>query len=113
MALTVTAAGGLALLAGVIVLGQIVGSFQLDTVLVSGERIRAHPLYPAALVLILLGAFSKSAQFPLPAALGTGVASVTSGAAAPFGPRPHPFALEGGHPAFLVDDGSRRLGRAP
>jgi len=64
MALAVTGAGGLALLGGVVVLGHIVGSHDLDVVLASGERVRAHPLYPAALVLILLGAFSKSAQFP-------------------------------------------------
>ncbi|MFC4726748.1 monovalent cation/H+ antiporter subunit A [Coralloluteibacterium thermophilus] len=64
MALTVTGGGGLALLAGVVVLGRIVGSYDLDTVLASGELVRAHALYPAALVLILLGAFTKSAQFP-------------------------------------------------
>ena len=64
MALTVTGAGGLALLGGVVVLGQIVGSYSLDALLASGERVRAHPHYPAALVLILLGAFTKSAQFP-------------------------------------------------
>ncbi len=64
MALTVTGAGGLALLAGVVVLGQIVGSYDLDIVLGAGERIRAHGLYPVALVLILAGALSKSAQFP-------------------------------------------------
>ena len=64
MALTVTGAGGLALLGGVIILGHIAGSFELDAVLASGERVRTHPLYPAALVLILLGAFTKSAQFP-------------------------------------------------
>jgi multicomponent K+:H+ antiporter subunit A len=64
MALTVTAAGGLALLGGVIILGHIVGSYELDAVLASGERVRADPLYPVALVLILLGALTKSAQFP-------------------------------------------------
>ncbi|CAN7304090.1 monovalent cation/H+ antiporter subunit A [Variovorax paradoxus] len=64
MALTVTGAGGLCLLAGVIVLGRIAGSYELDVVLASGNEIRAHALYPAALVLILLGAFTKSAQFP-------------------------------------------------
>ena len=64
MALTVTGAGGLALLGGVVVLGHIVGSYDLDVVLASGELVRAHPLYPVALVLILLGAFTKSAQFP-------------------------------------------------
>jgi len=64
MALTVTGAGGLALLAGVLVLGRIAGSYELDVVLASGDVIRAHPLYPVALALVLLGAFTKSAQFP-------------------------------------------------
>ncbi|MFP2926587.1 monovalent cation/H+ antiporter subunit A [Pyxidicoccus sp. 3LG] len=64
MALTITGAGGLCLLAGLLVLGHIVGSYDLDTVLASGERVRAHPLYPVALGLVLLGAFTKSAQFP-------------------------------------------------
>lgn len=64
MALTVTASGGLALFAGVLVLGHIVGSYDLDLVLASGDRIRSHPLYLTALVLIVLGALTKSAQFP-------------------------------------------------
>ncbi|MDM0104468.1 monovalent cation/H+ antiporter subunit A [Variovorax sp. J22R24] len=64
MALAVTGAGGLCLLAGVLVLGRIVGSYELDLVLASGDLIRAHRLYPLALVLVLLGAFTKSAQFP-------------------------------------------------
>ncbi|AWL11377.1 putative K(+)/H(+) antiporter subunit A/B [Saliniradius amylolyticus] len=64
MALTITGAGGLALLAGLIIVGNIVGSYDLGTVLASGEVIRQHDAYPVALVLILLGAFTKSAQFP-------------------------------------------------
>ena len=64
MALTVTGAGGLCLMAGLLVLGHIVGSYELDTVLASAARVHSHPLYTVALVLILLGAFSKSAQFP-------------------------------------------------
>ncbi len=64
MALTVTGAGGLALLGGVLLLGQMVGSLDLAVVLASGDAIRAHALYPAALVLVLLGVFTKSAQFP-------------------------------------------------
>ena len=64
MALAITGAGGLTLLGGVILLGRIVGSFDLATVLASGDLIRAHPLYPVALALVLLGAFTKSAQFP-------------------------------------------------
>ena len=65
MALAVTGAGGLCLLAGVLLVAHIAGSASLDVVLASGDAIRAHPLYGTALVLVLLGAFSKSAQFPL------------------------------------------------
>jgi len=64
MALAVTGTGGLAMLAGMLVLGHIVGSYDLDHVLVAGALIKAHPLYLTALVLILLGALTKSAQFP-------------------------------------------------
>lgn len=64
MALAITGAGGLALLGGFLLLGEIVGSYELTTVLANGEMVRAHPLYLPALLLILLGAFTKSAQFP-------------------------------------------------
>ncbi|MGE0006038.1 MAG: monovalent cation/H+ antiporter subunit A [Parvibaculaceae bacterium] len=64
MALTITSMGGLALLAGVLVIGHIVGSYDLDAVLSSGEAIRSHALYVPALVLVLAGTLSKSAQFP-------------------------------------------------
>ncbi|WP_026145552.1 monovalent cation/H+ antiporter subunit A [Pseudomonas asplenii] len=64
MALTVTGAGGLCLLAGVLILGHVVGSYELDAVLTAGDKIRAHALYPVLLPLILIGALSKSAQFP-------------------------------------------------
>jgi multicomponent K+:H+ antiporter subunit A len=64
MALTITASGGLCLFAGVLILGHIVGSYDLDRVLASGTAIRSHSLYMPALVLILLGALTKSAQFP-------------------------------------------------
>ncbi|ETK13703.1 monovalent cation/H+ antiporter subunit A [Pseudomonas sp. FH1] len=64
MALMVTGAGGLCLLAGVMLLGHIVGSYDLDQVLAAGDQIRAHSLYPVMLALVLIGALSKSAQFP-------------------------------------------------
>jgi len=64
LALTVTAAGGLALLVGLILLGQVAGSYQLDVILSKGPQIIADAQYPLILVLILLGAFTKSAQFP-------------------------------------------------
>ncbi len=64
MALAITGAGGLALLGGVLLLGHIVGSFNLTEVLAAGDMIRAHELYVPILILILLGVFTKSAQFP-------------------------------------------------
>jgi multicomponent K+:H+ antiporter subunit A len=64
MALTVTGLGGFAMLGGFLLLGHIVGSYDLSVVLASGDRIRADPLYLPTLVLILLGVFTKSAQFP-------------------------------------------------
>lgn len=64
MALTVTGAGGLALLAGLLLIGDIVGSYELSVILDSGNLLREHGLYPVVLILVLLGAFTKSAQFP-------------------------------------------------
>ena len=64
MALAITGGGGLALLAGILLIGHIAGSFELSQVLAAGYAIRAHELYPVALVLVLLGVFTKSAQFP-------------------------------------------------
>ncbi|GGG48255.1 monovalent cation/H+ antiporter subunit A [Chelatococcus composti] len=64
MALTITSVGGLSLLAGILVIGHIVGSYDLDAVLASGNAIREHHLYVPALLLFLLGVLTKSAQFP-------------------------------------------------
>jgi multicomponent K+:H+ antiporter subunit A len=64
MALVITGAGGLALLGGFILIGQTVGSYNIDVVLSSGELIRHSSRYHAILLLVLLGAFTKSAQFP-------------------------------------------------
>jgi len=64
MAFTVTTAGGLCLLAGMLILGHIAGSYELDAVLAAAGRIQTHVLYLPALVLVALGALTKSAQFP-------------------------------------------------
>jgi multicomponent K+:H+ antiporter subunit A len=64
MALTVTGMGGLALLGAVLLLGQIVGSYNLTDVLAAGDAIRAHDWYLPTLILFLIGVFTKSAQFP-------------------------------------------------
>ena len=64
MALTVTGIGGLCLLVGLLILGHIAGGYDLDKVLAAGDAIKAHSLYVPALVLVLMGALTKSAQFP-------------------------------------------------
>ena len=64
MALTVTGAGGLAMIGGMLILGNIVGSYNLTDILAAGDLIKASDWYVPALILILLGAFTKSAQFP-------------------------------------------------
>jgi multicomponent K+:H+ antiporter subunit A len=64
MSLIITSAGGLCLFGGVLVLGRIAGSYDLDVVLGAGDRIREHALYLPALLLVAGGALTKSAQFP-------------------------------------------------
>jgi multicomponent K+:H+ antiporter subunit A len=64
MALVVTGLGGLALLGGVLLLGSIAGSFALTDVLAAAGSVQQHPLYVPMLILVLIGAFTKSAQFP-------------------------------------------------
>lgn len=62
--LIVTVAGGLALLAGFAMLGMMAGSFSIQEILSSSGAINQHHLYSAMLICVLLGAFTKSAQFP-------------------------------------------------
>src|SRR5690348_7015118 len=64
MAFIVTSAGGLCLFASALLLGRIAGSYDLDAVLAAGDAIRTSDLYIPALALVLVGAFTKSAQFP-------------------------------------------------
>ena len=64
MALAVTGTGGLAMIAGMLFLGNIAGSYDISGILEAKEAIQASPYYSIALILILLGAFTKSAQFP-------------------------------------------------
>ncbi|MBN1929121.1 MAG: putative monovalent cation/H+ antiporter subunit A [Chlorobiaceae bacterium] len=63
-ALLVTGAGGLALLAGMLLLGSVTGSFEISSFYAMNDLITSHRLYPAIVALILVGAFTKSAQFP-------------------------------------------------
>lgn len=62
-ALMITGAGGLALLVGLVLLGTAAGSSEFSQIL-SSEALREHPWYTGFTVLILLGCFTKSAQFP-------------------------------------------------
>lgn len=64
MSLIVTATGGLCLLVGLVLMGQAVGSYELGHILSSGDTLREHPWYLAILLLVALGALTKSAQFP-------------------------------------------------
>ncbi len=64
MALVVTGSGGLAMIAGMLILGNIAGSYDLSVILQQKDVIQASPWYLPALILILLGCFTKSAQFP-------------------------------------------------
>jgi len=64
MALTVTGAGGLCLLAALLLIGQVTGSYELREVLGKAELLHQSGYYYLILALFLLGAFTKSAQFP-------------------------------------------------
>lgn len=63
-ALLLTGTGGLALLAGMIMLGSAAGTFSLMEIRGMGDAIRDHEYYIPILILLLAGAFTKSAQFP-------------------------------------------------
>ena len=63
-ALVVTGGGGLALMAGLILLYQVTGTWEFSELLGQGGLVTAHPYYTGIFVLVALGAFTKSAQFP-------------------------------------------------
>ena len=63
-ALLVTGFGGLALLGGFVMLAIPYGTYELSAILANPALIQGSSLYVPALLLILVGAFTKSAQFP-------------------------------------------------
>jgi multicomponent Na+:H+ antiporter subunit A len=63
-ALIVTGAGGLALLAAGVLLIDVAGTPNLSAMAAAPASIVASPFYPAIVVLLLLAAFTKSAQVP-------------------------------------------------
>ncbi|WP_194304093.1 putative monovalent cation/H+ antiporter subunit A [Chthonobacter albigriseus] len=64
-ALVITGAGGLCLLAAVVLIGQATGTRTLSEIVASGETIRGSALYLPIFILVLGAAFTKSAQVPL------------------------------------------------
>jgi multicomponent Na+:H+ antiporter subunit A len=60
----ITVSGGLAMLAGIVILGDIGGTYEMAGLLANKAAVLSHPLSGTALVLILIGAFTKSAQVP-------------------------------------------------
>jgi len=64
MALVITGAGGLALFASMLILGSVVGSFELSVVLESRDIIVESPLFRPIFILFFIGVITKSAQFP-------------------------------------------------
>ncbi|MEO1331228.1 MAG: hydrogen gas-evolving membrane-bound hydrogenase subunit E [Pseudomonadota bacterium] len=63
-ALLLTAAGGLAFLLGLILLGSAAGSSRISDILALGPELKEHALYLPIFVLLLIGAITKSAQTP-------------------------------------------------
>ena len=62
--LLITVMGGLALFGGIILIGQMAGTFEIADLMPQVENIRSHRLYMPALILVLAGVVTKSAQFP-------------------------------------------------
>ncbi|MFN3662426.1 hydrogen gas-evolving membrane-bound hydrogenase subunit E [Yoonia sp.] len=63
-ALLVTGSGALAFLAGIILIGTVAGTFELSEIRAMPGVLTQSTLYLPILILVLLGAFTKSAQFP-------------------------------------------------
>jgi len=63
-ALHITVLGGFAMLVGFLMLYVITGTFSIQEIIATFGQYKDHPLIPAIIILILLGAFTKSAQFP-------------------------------------------------
>jgi len=60
----ITVFGGLSMLGGFILLYLMTGTFSIRETIAQVDTILSHDLFIFAMILILLGAFTKSAQFP-------------------------------------------------
>jgi len=63
-ALLVTGSGGLLMLFGLVLLGEGAGTYQLSEIFENRHLVLDSPHLSAMIILLLLGAFTKSAQFP-------------------------------------------------
>ena len=63
-ALLITGTGGLALLAGIVLIGNVAGTFELSEIRAQGDAVLTSATYLPILLLFLAGAFTKSAQVP-------------------------------------------------
>ena len=63
-ALSITGLGGFFLLAGLVLLSQIAGTYSIQELMAASELIKNHELYPVVIACVFIGAFTKSAQFP-------------------------------------------------
>lgn len=62
--LLITVFGGLAMLAGFVLLSLAGDTYRITELIAQGSNLAGHPFFLPAMILILLGAFTKSAQFP-------------------------------------------------
>ncbi len=63
-ALLVTGLGAMAMLAGFVLLAQVTGTWRISEINNLGDLVQSSPLYTGIVILILVGAFTKSAQVP-------------------------------------------------
>lgn len=63
-ALLVTGLGAMAMLAGFVLLAQVTGTWKISEINNLGDLVQSSPLYTGIVILVLIGAFTKSAQVP-------------------------------------------------
>jgi len=64
LALAITGGGGFLLLAGFVLMGNINGNYSIAAMVANKNVFAAHEWYTTTAVLVMAGAFTKSAQFP-------------------------------------------------
>ncbi|MGI6119491.1 MAG: Na+/H+ antiporter subunit A [Desulfosporosinus sp.] len=62
--LLITVFGGLSMLAGFLLLAMITDTYSIQEMISKAGLIQSHSLFVPAMILVLIGAFTKSAQFP-------------------------------------------------